>query len=143
MGVSDGQKCNAAVLNAAFADKNFQTIATGTQFTIADNQASPANVTGLILDKTKLRTQVIHWQVYRKSTGGGGQTRVQVGRMFCYWDDSSWHLEQEVLSVADAGVIFDINTSSGQITYTSDANGGTYAAGTSYMTYQPELTLSL
>lgn len=140
MAISDGQKANAANLNAAFADINFRTTAAGTTFTIADNQSSPANVTGLLFDKTAYRSVVVYWQVYRKSTSGGGQTRVQVGRAFLIHDDTNWVLTQGPMSATDAGVILDVSASTGQVTYTSDANGGTYSSLTSLLTYQVEFT---
>lgn len=143
MAVSDGQKCKASVLNAAFADKNFQTIPAGSQFTIVNNQAAPANVTSLIFDKVTMRSQVIKWQVYRKSTGGGAMTRVQVGRAFVWYDDTNIFLTQEGMSSVDAGVVLDVDATSGQVTYVSDNQTGTYAAGTSVLTYEIEQTMRL
>ncbi len=143
MSVSDGQKANAATLNAAFADINFRTIPSGTPFTIVNNQSSPANVTGFIADKTAYRSQVFRWQVYRKSTSTGATIRVQVGQAMLWFDDTNWNLTQMSMSSVDAGVILDVVGSTGQVTYTSDNQTGTYSAGTSVLTYQVEQTTGL
>ena len=135
MAISDGVAADAAHLNAAFADKSFQTIAAGTNFTLANNQATPANVTSLLFDKTAYRSCTIKWQVYRKSTGGGGQTRVQVGMAMVWHDGTNWTLTDLGGSSADAGVVLDIDPTTGQITYTSDDNGGTYDPTTSVLTW--------
>lgn len=143
MGIADGQAANALNLNAAFADKNFQTIAAGTNFTIVNNQSSPANITGFLFDKTAYRSIAFSWQVYRKSTGGSGQIRVQRGRAMIYHNDTSWVLVQESMSPTDAGVVLDVDPTSGQITYISDNDPGTYSSVTSVLSYQIEQTMRL
>lgn len=143
MGVSDGQDCNAATLNAAFADIAFKTTASGSNFTLANNQSSPANVTGLLLDKTAYRSILIRWQVYRKSTGGGGVTRVQTGLALVWHDDTNWTWTEQGMSGVDAGVVLDVNASTGQVTYTSDNQAGTYNATTSVLTYEIQQTMRL
>lgn len=143
MAIADGQSANALNLNAAFADKNFQTLAAGTNFTIVNNQSSPANVTGLLFDKTLYRSVVFSWQVYRKSTGGSGQIRVQRGRSMVYHDDTNWVLSEEPMTPTDAGVVLDVTASTGQITYTSDNDPGTYSSVTSVLSYQIEQTMRL
>lgn len=142
-GVSDGQKATAAVFNAAFAYKDFQTIAAGTNFTLVNNQAAAANVTGLLMDKTLYRSRVIRWQTYRKTTGGGASLKVQCGRAFVYHDDTNWVLVQESMSPTDGGVILDIDATSGQVTYTTDSQTGTYSASTSILSYLIEQTMRL
>lgn len=143
MSVSDGQKANAATFNAAFADINFQTIAAGSNFTLVNNQVAAANVTGLLMDKTAYRGRVIEWQVYRKSTGSGALIRVQTGRCRVWHDDTNWNLTQEAMSSVDAGVILDIVQSTGQVTYTSDSQTGTYSATTSVLSYEIVQTMRL
>jgi hypothetical protein len=142
MAIADGQKANATNFNAAFADKNFQTLAAGTNFTIANN-VSNQPVTGLIFNKLAYRSVRIEWQIYRKSTGGGAQLRVQRGCFFVWHDDTNWTLTQDISSATDAGVTFDIDATTGQITYTSDNQTGTYSPSTSVLSYQIVHTMRL
>lgn len=143
MAIANGQKADADNFNAAFADIDFQTIAAGTNFTIVNNQSAAANVTSLLFDKTLYRSCVVRWQVYRKTTGGGANILVQVGRALVWHDDTNWYLTQETMSSVDAGVLLDIVAATGQVQYTSTNQAGTYSAGTSILTWQIEQTMRL
>ncbi len=102
-----------------------------------------ANITGLLMDKTAYRSRLIEWQVYRKSTGGGATLRVQCGSFYVWHDDTNWTLTYGPQSSVDAGVTFDIDATTGQITYQSDSQAGTYAAGTSVLSYDIVHTMRL
>ncbi len=104
-----------------------------TQFTIVDSQAVAADVTGLLLDKALIRYARIYWTVYREASGGS--LRVQAGESVCIHDGTNWTLTDMASSPVDAGVILDIVAATGQIQYTSDANGGAYDALTSLLTW--------
>lgn len=103
-----------------------------TKFTIADNQSSAQNVTGLSFDKTKTRSFVLRYTVYRSASGGS--TRSQSGLCLFVTDGTNWDYAQGP-DVGDAGVVLSI-TSAGQVQYTSDANGGSYDANNSWMKYE-------
>jgi hypothetical protein len=134
-GVVNGQKCNATVLNGAFRYSDFELTDQGTSFTLVNNQSAAANVTGLLMDNTSYRARKIIWQVYRKTTGGGANVKVQWGECVVWWDESQWNLTQLGMSSVDAGVVLDVDPSTGQVTYTSDNQAGTYSAATSKLKY--------
>lgn len=104
-----------------------------TEFTIANGQASAANVTGLSFSGASYRTVVIYYQVYRNTTGGSGVERVQSGMMIANYKTvaATWEITMGP-AVGDAGVEFSI-TSAGQVQYVSDTQAGTPA--TSKMTF--------
>jgi hypothetical protein len=108
-----------------------------TTFTIANNQVAAANVTGLVFDKTKVRSFMVEYQIYRSASGG--QTRAQRGTLIGITDGTNWDIIERPFvslpSTSDVGVTFTI-TSAGQIQYTSDDNGGTYSAANSKMDWK-------
>lgn len=108
-----------------------------TSFTIANAQVAAANVTGMVFDKTKVRSFVAEYQIYRSAVGG--QTRVQRGTLVGVTDGTSWDIiERPFVSLptaSDAGVTFTI-TSAGQVQYVSDDNGGSYLAANSKMDWK-------
>lgn len=113
------------------------------KFTIADAEGTPTNVTSMLLDGTQYGSAKIGWRVLRISTGGGAQTRAQAGTLLAIFDGTNWSLSDGSATGTDAGVLFTINASTGQILYTSDANGGTYSSATSYLIWTIESTLEL
>lgn len=142
-GVSNGQKCEASVLNGAFRFSDFELTDQSTNYTLANNQSSAANIIGLLMDKTMYRSRKIIWQVYRKSTSTGATIRVQWGECVVWWDDTQWNLTQLGMSSPDAGVILDVNASTGQVVYTSDNQSGTYSSLTSVLKYYIANTMGL
>lgn len=108
-----------------------------TTFTLANNQSSVANVTGLVFDKTVYRSVHIRYQIYRSASGGS--TRAKTGTLILLTDGTSWDITEgasvQLPTDTDAGVTFTI-TSAGQIQYTSDDNGGSYSAANSVFEYQ-------
>lgn len=127
-------KLDTALAALAVVVDGKETIPTSvTNFTVANN-SGPNNVTGILLDMTAIRSATLEWHVYRKSTGIGAQTRVQTGISLAIHDDTTWTFGDGPMSGVDAGVVFTIDTATGQVKYTSDDNGGTYAAGTSVLT---------
>lgn len=105
-------------------------------FTIADNQSSAANVTSALFDKTVYRAVWLEYSIYRSASGGS--TRAQTGLIRMVTDGTNWEIDDTGVSVPssdDAGVDFSV-TSSGQLQYVSDANGGSYLAATSVMKWK-------
>lgn len=113
---------------------------TSVQFTLANNTAAQT-ITGLILDKTLLRSARIEWQAYRKATGG--LLRVQRGALYAIHDDTNWTLTDLGTSSVDAGLTFAINATTGQVTVDTDDNTGTYSAATSLFRYDIKDKLEL
>lgn len=104
-------------------------------FQFANNTADQ-NITGLIFDKTIYRSVKVEWSAYRKSTGGGGQIRVQCGSFYMIHDDTNWALTDGPMSTSPAGVTFDVIASTGQAKISSDDNGGTFSAPASVLKFK-------
>lgn len=100
-----------------------------TSFAIANN-ASAASVTGLIFDKTVYRSVEIHYTIYRAATS----KVVERGIIFLVTDGTTWFIAVGP-SVGDSNVDFDIDTSTGQVKYTSDNMSGSYDTTNSKMKY--------
>lgn len=98
-------------------------------FSVANNQSS-SNVTGLIFDKTLIRSAEIHYQVYRAATSSVAQK----GILLVIYNGSTWELVSSG-QAGDANTVFDINTSSGQVIYTTDNMSGVYDTTNSLMKY--------
>jgi hypothetical protein len=97
------------------------------EFSLANNQSSAANVTGLLLDKDDYQLALIYVGVKRSTDSvevmsGGILTAVY--RTLT----NTWELLDQ-LNGDDDGVTFSI-TSGGQVQYTSDNMSGTGYAGT-------------
>lgn len=104
-----------------------------TAFTIANNQSSPANVTGLSFTGNTQRSFEVTYQVYRNTTGGGATELAESGKLLGVYSTvaGSWEMTQE--SVGNSGVTFSI-TNAGQVQYTSTNITGT--AATSAMKFK-------
>lgn len=96
-------------------------------FTIANNQSSPADVTNLIFDSENVGKAEIDYWVKRVTTGDDGEERTEGGRMIAIFDvgAETWRLVTQAVGPDDSGVVFDIDPTTGQITYTSDDMPGT------------------
>jgi stress response protein SCP2 len=98
-----------------------------TSFTLANN-TGPANVTGLIIDKTLYKSAQIFAEVRRKTATNEA---ISNGKITIQYRDNTttWELLDE-LNGDDDGVVFTVNASTGQIQYTSDNMSGTGYSGT-------------
>lgn len=105
-----------------------------TSFTVANNQASPANVTGLVFAGASVRSFEVDYQIYRNTTGGGATELAERGKLLGVYSSvaASWEMTQAPV-VGNAGVTLSI-TAAGQIQYTSTNITGT--PGTSAMKFQ-------
>lgn len=107
-----------------------------TNFTIANNQASPTNVTGLTLDGAVYGSARIDIQM--KRSDATPTELVSYIQLFLTYKSSGWVLEQ-VDHGDDAGVEFSVTTSLGvaQIKYTStNMAGGSYSGAMKYFAYK-------
>ena len=97
-----------------------------TTFTIANNQAAAADVTGLLFNGTSVKMAIIDYRIRRNTTGGGATERVQGGSMVALYAAAAgtWSLTPGPQSGDDAGVTFTI-TAGGQVQYVSDSQTGT------------------
>lgn len=98
-----------------------------TSFTIANNQSSVANVTGLLFDGVATRSFILDYSIYRQ-TSTASSAVAQVGQLRGVFNTQSgtWLMTDD-FSGQNAGVNFSI-TIGGQIQYTS-----TNIAGASYV----------
>lgn len=81
-------------------------------FTIANNQSSAASVTSAILSSASYTSAQIYAELKRGST-------VQIVMIYMYYDGTNWNVEYTGLAGSDAGVTFTIDSSTGQLKYTS------------------------
>jgi hypothetical protein len=97
-----------------------------TTFTIANNTAVAANVTGLVFSSASYKSAVIYCEVRRKTSTN---ELISNGMLRVYYRDltSTWELLDE-LGGDDDGVVFSI-TSAGQVQYTSSNVSGTSYTG--------------
>lgn len=97
-----------------------------TSATIANNQSSASNVSGLLFDSAVVRGATINYTVYRTSTTIA-TPKAEKGTIEVSYDGSSWSLTRE--ATEDTGVTLTI-TSGGQVQYTSTDVGATSYSGT-------------
>lgn len=97
-----------------------------TQFTLADNQSSYANITGMLVNSASLVYAEVRYSIYRTD---GTTPRRESGRLEVEYDNASsaWRIadrqsSSDALNIADSLAI----TAGGQVQYKSDSMGGTY-----------------
>jgi len=112
-------------------------------FTVANNQSSAANVTGLSFSSASVTAVRVFYKLYRSDSNG---ERQNVGHLFVQYlpTAASWTIVDERISVFTgsytdaAGVTFTV-TSGGQVQYTSDNMSGTGYSGS--LTFKTELSI--
>lgn len=87
--------------------------------TIANGQATPANITSLAFDSATIRSAQVQYYAYR-TYNSGTQEVIESGTLFLHYKDiaNTWDMVQVGNGVTDSGVVFSI-TAGGQIQYTS------------------------
>jgi len=98
---------------------------TTTDFTFVNNQATPANVTGLSFATSNVAQATITYVITRDN----GTKITEAGEMYAFQGDSGWELSRgnaqsdSTLFDGDCGIEFSI-TSAGQVQYTSQDYSG-------------------
>lgn len=108
------------------ASSNGSNIGTPTVFTIADNQTSLQNITGMLIDHTINQCVVIEYTIIRSD---GTNKRREHGYLSLTYDtQNGWFLNRnsQGVDVLNKGTSIQI-TAGGQVQYQSDSMGGTYA----------------
>lgn len=104
--------------------------ASGTQvsFAIANNNSPASAVTGLIVDKTLFKAAFIKYSIDRHTASSNLQ---QTGQINLVYDETDliWRIEDNS-NFDDAGVVFSVDTSTGQVKYTSSNLAGASYSGT-------------
>jgi hypothetical protein len=97
-------------------------IGPGTLVTIANNQATPANVTNLIVNPALIRAAAIEYYVIRTASGVENS---ESGTLYMLYNDTSadWGIANVGVNVDTTGVAFTVNAS-GQVKYTSNNLAG-------------------
>ncbi len=107
-----------------------------TTFTIANNQSSPADVTGLLFNPVTIRSAEIDLQYYRNTTGAGATEMSARAKFIATYKTvaASWDLSPlgvggdfDTGTGEPAGITLSI-TSAGQVQYTSTNFSGTAAS---------------
>lgn len=96
-----------------------------TNFTVANNQSSAANVTGLSFDTGTIRSAIVQYSIYR-STNSAEKGECGLLLLTYLGTAGVWTLSR--YSNDDSGVVFTV-TNAGQLQYTSDSMSGTGYAG--------------
>jgi hypothetical protein len=100
-----------------------------TAFTIANNQSSPSDITGLLFDPSTVRSFIVEYSLYRNTTGSGATERAECGFLsgsfLTVQNTCDFNSGSNV--IGDAGVTFTI-TEAGQVQYISDNQSGTPAS---------------
>ena len=98
-----------------------------TAFSIANNQPTFANITGLAFNGASVRAVQITYAIFRvSSTNLSGNT--ETGTINLLYDNISWSVNQGNI-LGNAGVLFDV-TSLGQLKYKSSDIGSLGYTGT-------------
>ncbi len=96
-----------------------------TSFTVANNQSSVSNITGLAFDIAAVQSAIITYSVYRVTSGSelceNGQISIQYKQTA-----ATWNLSQTCSGTS--GITFTI-TSGGQVQYVSTSMSGTGYVG--------------
>lgn len=136
---ANGQKISYSWFNAlktagAAIETFLGTFISETSFTIANNQSSAANVTGLSFSGASVRSFSVDYHVYRNTTGGGATELAESGVLTGVYSTvaAAWEMTPGPV-VGNAGVTFSI-TAAGQVQYTSTNITGT--SGTSVMKFK-------
>jgi hypothetical protein len=105
-------------------------IASQSTFTIANNQSSATNITGLLFNPSLFRGIKIEYSIYRQ-TDTASSARAQMGQLrFVYNTQAGvWYMSDDYAG-QNAGVEFSIDNATGQIQYTSTNISGTNYVGT-------------
>lgn len=85
---------------------------------LANNQAAPANVTGLSFNPALIRSAEIHYSITINATS----SLFEAGTLVVLQKNSGWNISQTCVG-DDTGIVLSI-TSSGQVQYTSPAFTG-------------------
>lgn len=101
-----------------------------TNFTIANNQAVAANVTGLSFSSADTKSVVVTADIRRKTATGSSEVVAQQILFLQYRDQTSaWEIAADEAKGDASGVTFSI-TSGGQVQYTSTNIAGSSYTGT-------------
>ena len=117
------------VINPVASASSIYITDTETIFTIANNQSSASDITGLLIDPISTRSFIIDYIIYRQ-TDTGSSAVAQAGQLRGVYNtqSSTWFMSDDY-SGQNSGVVFSI-ISSGQIRYTSSNISGANYAGT-------------
>lgn len=101
-----------------------------TSFTIANAQASVANVTGLSFTAASYRSAEVEYEISRKTDTASSEVRsIGTLRLAYRAQSSAWEILGENSSGDETGVTFSI-TAAGQVQYSSTNISGSNYAGT-------------
>lgn len=89
----------------------------GLSFSGAASQTD-TNVTGLVFDSSSTRSVNVNYQIVTA-------TLTEKGEFDLVYDGSNWALYEGAVSGDVSGITFDVNSSTGQVTYSSGAETST------------------
>lgn len=105
-----------------------------TSVNLTNNQSSAASITGLIFASATVKVAYIDFRIRRYTTGGAGSELVAAGTLIAHYKAiaATWYIgaigvdgDTSVSTEGDvAGVVFSIDSSSGQVQYTTHNQAG-------------------
>ena len=100
--------------------------ASNIEFDLVNNQAAPADVTGMIYDSALFHEVTIGYAIERSD--GLGDERIETGTLKLVFrkDADAWDTdpERETENDINAGIVFSVVAGTGQVQYTSDDFSG-------------------
>lgn len=101
---------------------------------LLNNQASAQLIPLLVFSSDSVRAAYIDFSLRVKTDS---VDLVEVGSMLAWFDpaSSSWMLQLGQIGGADSGIDFEINSATGQISYTSANQSGAYDSALSKITF--------
>lgn len=129
-GASDAQIPSALAVKSYVDALPAALIVSQTSFSIANNQTSAANITGLVFNPSLFRSVKLEYSLYRQ-TDDALSARAQVGQLrFVYNTQAATWLLSDDFAGQDAGVSFEVDDITGQVKYTSSNISGANYVGT-------------
>jgi hypothetical protein len=118
-GASDTQIPSALAVKTYIEALPASIIVSQSSFTIANNQSSAADVTGLIFNPALFRGVKIDYSIYRQ-TDTALSAKAQIGQLrFVYNTQASSWLLSDDFAGQDSGITFEVDNTSGQVKYIS------------------------
>lgn len=127
--ISDSAGVASAAWNSFFRGLYERIFPLGVErsFTIANNQASPADITALKVNARAVSQAIVEFLVQRVTTGGGAVELIESGSFILSYNPTAhdWNISLVTINVPDnSGVDFTVSAD-GQVKYTSSNVAGT------------------
>lgn len=135
--VSGVESAAPPLVGAPSAPNDVFVLGNQTKFTLVNSQVSAADVTSALWAKASYKAVYVLYTIFRSASGGS--TRTETGMLMLVNDGTNWTVAPSIFAAApnttDGGITFSV-TSSGQLQYVSDDNGGSYSSANSWLAWK-------